>query len=502
MNRLAKPRVAQYETTVHLHSFASNLGLMTHGSRRLFLPFLAASILIALLATPARSNAGPCTVDTGFNPPLNVGAQVYAVALQTNGQILIGGQFSSIGGTNVANIARLNADGRLDPNFDPGTAADIGYVSAIAVQPDGKVVIGGSFFSSTSAAPGNLARLNADGSVDPGFDPGFYCDNAVNAVVVQPDGKILFGGAFQTVDSFVRRNIARVQTNGTVDAMFDACVASSSGAGATGLVLLPEEEILASGTFTFTVGVSREGIALLGGCMAGMCGNVETNYAPQPGMDANKSAYAVARRSNGNALLAGDFRFYHNEARGGIVELTTNGVPASSFNPGVGINDGATIYTMAIQDDDRVIVGGNFVFYNGQLRYRFARINPDGSLDGSFDPGTGANDSVSAIVLQPDRKILVAGKFSSFNGATRKGIVRLYGDHLAAQLGTPSRLGNGQVQFSLTSDFPATYAVQASSNLVNWVAVTNVTLTNSSTTVTDAGAGALAKRYYRAVSVP
>src|SRR6266446_5361163 len=90
---------------------------------------LALSLL--LLSLPYRANSQPLSLDTSFNPLLNTGAVVYVVAVQPNGRVLIGGTFSSIGGVSVANMARLNTNGTLDTSFNPGAAADIGYVSAI-----------------------------------------------------------------------------------------------------------------------------------------------------------------------------------------------------------------------------------------------------------------------------------------------------------------------------------------------------------------------------------
>src|SRR5712692_4229472 len=125
---------------------------------------------VALAMAPKALAAMPGSLDANFNPPLvaapnNPGAAVYVVALQPDGQVLIGGLFYAVSDTNLlVNVARLNPDGSIDPSFLPGRVADTGYVDAIAVQPDGKIVVGGSFYSSRgNAAPANLLRLNADG---------------------------------------------------------------------------------------------------------------------------------------------------------------------------------------------------------------------------------------------------------------------------------------------------------------------------------------------------
>src|SRR5207253_6227813 len=192
-------------------------------------------ISLSVLSSAAQSFSSPGTLDPSFDPPLRAGAAVYVVALQTNGEILIGGAFATSGSNSVTNVARLNQDGSVDPTFNPGTAANRGYISAIATQPDGKILIGGYFNSTSGAASANLARLNFDGSVDGSFDPGLSIDDGVNAVLLQSDGKVLFGGAFQIVDFYLRRNIARVNADGKLDLTFDACVAAGAGSGATAL---------------------------------------------------------------------------------------------------------------------------------------------------------------------------------------------------------------------------------------------------------------------------
>src|SRR5258706_7445023 len=138
------------------------------------------------------------------------------MALQTNGQIVIGGVFEYIEDRPIANLARLNSDGTLDSTFDPATAADIGYVNSVAIQSDGKIVIGGFFFSSLGANQGYVTRLNPNGSIDEDFDPALYLDGPVNVVLLQPDGQILLGGSFNVVDTVTRPSIARLHADGTL----------------------------------------------------------------------------------------------------------------------------------------------------------------------------------------------------------------------------------------------------------------------------------------------
>ena len=95
----------------------------------------------------------------------------------------------------------------------------------------------------------------------------------------------------------------------------------------------------------------------------------------------------------------------------------------TTFDPGSGFTGGAG--SMALQPDGKVIVSGAFTAFNGTTRNRIARINADGSLDAGYAVGTGFNDRTVDLALQPDGKVLVSGRFTSFNGVPRDLVVRL-----------------------------------------------------------------------------
>ena len=105
--------------------------------------------------------------------------------MQADGKIVIVGGFFTVGGTARNKIARLNADGTLDPGFNPDVNST---VWSTAVQADGKIVIGGDFFTVDGMTRNKIARLNADGTLDPGFNPN--ADESVRSTAVQADGKI------------------------------------------------------------------------------------------------------------------------------------------------------------------------------------------------------------------------------------------------------------------------------------------------------------------------
>ena len=127
-------------------------------------------------------------------------------------------------------IARLNADGSTDTGFNPGSGGN-DWVEAVALQPDGKVLIGGSFTSFNGTPRNRIARLNANGSLDTTFNPGSGVDNTVNRIAVQSDGKVLLVGAFTTVNGVSRNRIARLNADGSLDTSFNP------GTGANGFVM-------------------------------------------------------------------------------------------------------------------------------------------------------------------------------------------------------------------------------------------------------------------------
>jgi uncharacterized delta-60 repeat protein len=178
------------------------------------------------------------------------------VIVQPDGKILVAGTFPSVNGTNRGGIARLNSDGTLDNTFNAGTNYD--YPASMALQSDGKVFIGGS-----SNSTNRVARLNADGSPDGSFYPGAGANGFVSSIVVQADGKALIGGNFTIVNGANRNRVARLNANGRLDSGFNP------GTGADGWVrsiaLQSDGNVLIGGDFLTVNGVWRPHVARLYG---------------------------------------------------------------------------------------------------------------------------------------------------------------------------------------------------------------------------------------------
>lgn len=358
------------------------------------------------------------SLDNAFNVGTGGNAPVYAIAQQPDGLLVIGGAFDQFNGAALRRIARLKPDGSLDPAFNPGVGAD-GSVYAVALQANGQIVIGGGFFGVNGVSHRGIARLNADGSVDTSGNwasNGARTDGNVNAVVIQPDGKIIMGGAFGSVNGVPRNRLARLNADGTLDTAF------VPGAGPNnavlGLALRSDGEILVAGQFNAYNGARHNPVALLY-----PDGSLDTSFDIGPAMVGY--AQSVSVQADGKILVAGGLSSVDGR-NSKVLRLNADGSRDASFLAGNAFNSDAL--AVAAELSGKILIGGYFTAIGGVSRNGVARLNADGTLDASFDVGTGANNLVYAILSDSSRRVLIGGSFTQVNGVPRNRIARLYGD--------------------------------------------------------------------------
>lgn len=428
----------------------------------------------------ARFNADG-TLDTSFAPGTGTHGAVVSLAVQPDGKIVIGGMFFAVQGAFRNGIARLTSTGSVEPlsTFDPGRGADGGYVYAVALQTDGRIVVAGDFTAMQGESRDGVARLNPDGSLDMDFAPdsgganyvtvwavapvpgdrvlvagefdglaNAECDGIalldatgnvdpsftnpvpdavrfsvhhgeyVLALALQPNGSVVAGGTFELVNNLYRAALARLRSDGNVDPVFNQ--ESGTFDAVLTSAVQPDGKPLLGGQFTLANGVSRRGLARLNAD-----GLLDASF--DPGAGAVGQVFSLAVYTNGplagKIVIGGVFTKVNNITVSGLARLDANGGVDTSFSSLVLSND---VQSLALQSDGKIVIGGSFTNVNGAVRNRVARLNSDGSLDATFDPGGGAvGGPVFSVVVQIDGRLVIGGAFTNFNGIPRSGVARL-----------------------------------------------------------------------------
>ena len=227
------------------------------------LNLLIATVIISLMvATPAQADLIPGHLDTGFDPGSGANDTVMDIAVQADGKVLIVGKFTSFDGTATYRIARLNADGTLDTSFNPYTGVNPGAdnrIRTVAVQEDGMILIGGDFTKFNNIPCHRIARLSSNGAVDANFNPGTGSDNPIRVVKILSTGKILIGGDFDTVNGIPHKGLARLTASGSLDTSFSAGINGS----VYDIEPLSSGKIMVVGSFSTVDGKVKNRIARL-----------------------------------------------------------------------------------------------------------------------------------------------------------------------------------------------------------------------------------------------
>lgn len=411
------------------------------GHSRPVLKILPAALLACALGQVNAAVYAPDSFANGGGTNL----ETMVMVKDGSNRVVIGGAFTvTEGQAGYRGVARFRTDDSLDTTFKVATDD---FVKAIAVQPDGKILIGGAFHwvqgagSSTTTTFWGIARLNDDGTLDTTFQNApagqVKSNHNVRGIAVQPDGKIVIGGYFTLIDGVARSGIARLNANGTLDTGFN--VGAGTNDGVEDVKLQADGKILISGSFTSVNGTTIRGVARLN-----TDGSVDTSFTPNGGNGAVTNGsigglfpvYQMAVQNDGKILLNGGPTRFANEFHAGVVRLNTDGTPDSSFRSFIN-NWGTSVALQTVGTEQKIVVGGDFGLVGERdpatdaavgtdaQRLRVARFNADGSVDTDFDTSNSANAWVWAVLPNADGTVYLGGKFTSVAGTARRGIARL-----------------------------------------------------------------------------
>lgn len=326
------------------------------------------------------------TLDPAFNAAPD--GPVSTIALQSDGKILIGGNFSQVGNTPRAYLARLNADGSLDNSFAPANGP-AQYVARIVVRGD-KIYV---------AAGDGLRRFSNNGTLDWLYPMSF------STFDVDAQQRVVFGGQFTRVDNQAHRNIARLSSAGALDSTFATQVGCCPGDGVSAVVL-QGETIVIGGLFPSVNGTPANHFAALNSD-----GTLNTSFQNT----AEAPVFALAATADGKVFRA---------TQQTLTRHLSSGSADASFPPAsAGGSSDDRFAVLAAMPDGGAMVAGNFSVPNSTERRFIARFESDGSFDESF--AVHPDNLVQAIAVQPNGSVLIGGFFSSVNGSPAAGIARI-----------------------------------------------------------------------------
>jgi uncharacterized delta-60 repeat protein len=402
------------------------------------------------------------TKDTTFTATLN--SSVYTAAVQSDGKIVIGGTFSTVNSITVPRLARLNTDGTRDTTWNPGTTGANGVVRDIKIQSDGRVLVVGDFATYSGSTVNRIVRTQTSGTIDNTFNVGTGLGNSAYNVHIQSDGKIITAGVFSTYSGSSNNFIVRINSNGTKDNTFNLGTGFNSNVNISSLQ--SDGKIIAAGAFTtysgssnnyivrinsdgtkdntFNVGAGLDAAGWGGGLNNSISYDPQNNVylasdnvtysgsivprifklKPDGTLDATYNAGAGLNRlaianlvSGSRVYTAGTFTNYKAAGATGIAKISDSATLSSSFNPGIGFNN--DVWAITKQSTGRIIVGGAFTNYSGSFRTRIVGLNSNGTIDSGFNVGTaGAGNIVYALATQTDDKIIAGGTFTTYSGSS------------------------------------------------------------------------------------
>ena len=277
----------------------------------------------------------------------------------------------------VATSTGVTQDGFFYSNDGPGYT---GIIYDILQQSDSKFLIAGLFIKYSGASAQSIIRINDNGTIDNTFVSGTGFSGStlgtVYSLALQSDGKIIAGGKFWKYSGSTVYGIVRLTTGGTIDTSFTSYFTNDIeflDDAVKKVIVQPDGKILVAGEFTTYSGVTRNSILRLNSN-----GTLDTTFGSISGFTGTKTVNDMILQSDGKILCGGEFTGYSGVSSNNIIRLNNDGTIDTTFNAGTGFN--GPVYTLARQSTDNIMVGGSFSTYNGGGTYNnIIRLSPDGA---------------------------------------------------------------------------------------------------------------------------
>jgi uncharacterized delta-60 repeat protein len=351
------------------------------------------------------------TIDTTFANPVTVGDTVRKITIQPDGKILVGGNFTTYNSQGYNRIVRLNSSGTIDTSFIIGTGFS-SEVYDIAIQSDGKILVAGAFTTYNGSASNAIIRLEPNGTRDTTFVIGTGFNGTVRRLKIQPDGKILAGGVFTSYNGTTSNRIIRLESNGAIDTTF------SIGTGFTTTVfdieLDSSENVFVCGDFTSYNGTTSSRLVKLS-----HTGAIDASLVIGNGF--NGRTRRVYVNSDGSMYVLGSFTTYKGINFRGAVKISSIGDLDYSFNTrhGLtysGITDDFGVHDIQITSDNKVVLFGGIYGYKGETNTYVVGMNKSANVNQEMRAQLArqgfSNGEVRRVLIQPDGMVLIGGTYS------------------------------------------------------------------------------------------
>lgn len=407
------------------------------------------------------------SVDNTFSINNIFDGYVNDLVIQSDDKIIVVGEFDNCNGVTAEKIIRLNSDGTIDPTFT--SSGTNGIINSVGLDSNENVIVAGDFNIINGGYFNKICRLDTIGTPDLTFDNGSANNYAITDFSILSNGKIVIVGHFTTYNGILKNGICRLNVDGTLDNTFVG--GNHFGSGVIGfeypkcIIELENGKFFVGGAIseyngnTITGGVritsngdfdlayqfigssdiiaatERADAKIISGstrtALLNTDGSIDTSFNKRTGIfisdgGSYDGVYEVKVLENGKIFVGGFFSFFNNDSIRSAVRLLPDGSRDYSF---IGDSLFGRVNTVAEETNGKIILGGSFsIFENGTSQfYGITRLLLDGTIDPNFING-GFSDLVNKIVLQPDGKILVGGRYTAYGGSPVSKICRLNSD--------------------------------------------------------------------------
>jgi uncharacterized delta-60 repeat protein len=355
-------------------------------------------------------------LDTSFVSSNDFDGFILRLIEQPDGKIIIGGSYNNpLSGVTRNIIHRISPDGSIDLSFMPNTGTNF-QISRSFVQQDGMILLLGKFTTYNDQFAPNMARIDVNGNLDTNFNFDTSIELGLQylhypIMQEQPDGKILIS---PTRINYLHKSITRINRNGSLDTSFNCEVGTIED-----FDVLPDGRIMAVGSGgSFSNNGGYKLLRLQGD------GNVDMTY---PLNTFNQPPLSIELIPDGKVLVAGSFTNYNNSHAYSLIRLNSDGTKDESFVYNSPVDDNTTVLRTLTQPDGKILISFTSTWYHYTS---IARLNIDGTVDNTFtiNEGSGDSDNISGfknLILLEDGSILVKRFSNRFNYQPSPNLIKL-----------------------------------------------------------------------------